>query len=113
MQPKPLGITPCAMGRELLLLLRSAASAIPMAVAPGRGDVPAGPLAPEGAGLGARPEIPGGELGGVVTPGKRDEQLRVVPAGRGGRTGVPARRPWSCLALGQGPWHPAGPRHCR
>lgn len=99
---------------ELLPLLGGVAGAVPAAVAPGRGDVPAGPLAPEGAGLGARPEIPGGEgTGGVVTPGSGTSSS-VRRLWRGGRTGVPARCPRSrlCLALCQGRWHPAGPRHC-
>lgn len=81
----------------------------------GGGDVLAGPLAPQGAGLGARPEIPGRELGGVVTPGSGTSSSVLCRWEEGGwkeGTGVPARRPRSRLALSQGPWHPAGPRHC-
>lgn len=44
MQPKLLRITPCAMGWELFLLLCNATGALPMAVAPGGGDVPMGLL---------------------------------------------------------------------
>lgn len=39
-----LRITPCAMGWELFLLLCNATGALPMAVAPGGGDVPMGLL---------------------------------------------------------------------
>lgn len=72
-----------------------------------------GPLAPKGAGLGARPEIPGGELGGAVTPASGTSSS--VPCRRewDRARGPPARHLRIRLALGQGRWHPAGPRHRR